>query len=114
MDQHDLMKKAAQAIRQLEKEKQGLLEKLEDLEKTASHSEELAKQAEAAQIVLRLVADGEADPEDALDKFAEVSTLDKSNIELLLRKCETEKLGQVKVDSVSADVDPLTSYLLGT
>jgi len=112
MDQKALMAKAAQAIRQLEAENKSLLEKVEGLEKTASFTKSLSQQVEAAKVVLRLVRDGEADPEDVLEKFAEVCNLSEDQLSELFRK-DTEKIGCIKSDSLVADENPLMSYLLG-
>ena len=53
------------------------------------------------------------DPEDALEKFAEVLTLTPEQVKLVLRKSEEEQIGHVKVASANPDVDPLSSFLLG-
>lgn len=113
MSGRELMVKAAKAIRQLETEKKALEQKLAEQEKVASQINALGRQVEAAKVVLQLVADGDADPEDALEKFAEVSEMSASEIELVLGKREQEKLGHVKVASADADFNPLVSYLLG-
>jgi len=116
MDPKDklLMAKAAGAIRQLEAENKMLRTKMGDLEKTASFAQGLSKQLESAQVVLRMVADGETDPEDALEKFAEVCSLSKPQVEELLRKQDVEKVGSIKGDSFYSEADPLVSFLLGT
>ena len=116
MDPKDktLMAKAAQAIRQLEAENKNLRSKMEGLEKTASFAESLSKQVEAAKVVLRMVADGETDPGDALEKFAQACSLSKCQVEELLRKQDVEKVGHIKGDSFYSEGDPLTSFLLGT
>jgi len=114
MDSKALMAKAAQAIRQLEAENKSLRSKVEGLEKTASFTKTLSQQVEAAKVVLQLVKDGEADPEDILEKFAEVCGLSETQITELLRKDDSEKLGHVKKDSLAPGEDnPLLSYLLG-
>jgi hypothetical protein len=115
MDQKELMAKAAQAIRQLEAENKGLRAKLGSLEKTANFAQTLSQQVEAAKVVLQLVNDGETDPGDALDKFAEVCSLNQTQIAELLRKDDAEKIGHIKSDSVGVgDGNPLLSYLLSS
>lgn len=108
----DLMTKAAKLVRTLGAENQGLKQKVESLEKTASLSDDFEKQAKAAKVVLKLVADGEVDPEDALEKFGEVSTLTSEQIKLVLRKADVESIGHVKVASAAEESDPITAYLL--
>jgi hypothetical protein len=107
-----LMKKAAEAIRKLGSENEGLKRQVEDLQKTASSLGELEKKASAAEILVKLVADGELDPEDALEKFAEVLTLTPEQIKLVLGKSRGEQIGHVKVASADSDIDPLSAYLL--
>ena len=109
----ELMKKAAVAIRNLGAENDDLRSKIECLEKSASSLSEIQKQAEAARIIVQLVADGDVDPEDALEKFAEVTSLSAEEIKLVLRKCEAESIGHVKVASSADMSDPLTAFLLG-
>jgi len=113
MSKPNLMKKAAAAIRHLGSENQDLKDQVEDLKKTASSLSEIEKASNASKIVLQLVADGEVDPEDALEKFAEVCTLTPAEIKLVLGKCESESIGRVKTASVDAVADPLSAYLLG-
>ena len=114
MDQKTLMAKAAQAIRQLEAENKSLRTKVEGLEKTASFAQTLSQQVEAAKVVLQLVSDGETDPGDALDKFAEVCNLSQLQITELLRKEDAEEIGHVKKDSTGVgDENPLLSFLFG-
>lgn len=113
--EREIMAKAAQAIRQLEAEKRSLQEKLDTLEKTASFAKGLSKQVEAARVALRLVADGETDPGDVLEKFAQICELSPSQIEELLRNGDSEKLGQVRAGSgADGDDNPLLAYLLGS
>jgi hypothetical protein len=107
------MKKAAAAIRHLGSENDTLKDQIEDLKKTASSLSEIEKVANTSKIVLQLVADGEVDPEDALEKFSEVSSLSAEEIKLVLRKSGTESIGNVKTASVDSESDPLTAYLLG-
>jgi len=115
MNSKELMAKAAQAIRQLEAENKTLKAKCEGLEKTASFAKTLSQQVEAAKVVLQLVSDGETDPGDALDKFAEVCSLSQTQIADLLRRDDAEKIGHIKSDSVGVgDGNPLLSYLLSS
>lgn len=109
----DLMTKAAKLVRTLGAENQGLKEKVDSLEKTASLSSELEKKAETAKVVLKLVADGEVDPEDALEKYAEVLTLTSEQVKLVLRKADVEAIGHVKVASAADNSDPIVAFLLG-
>lgn len=110
----ELMKKAAQVVRHLGAENESLKSKIEELEGTASSLDELTKKASAAEIVVNLVADGDVDPEDALDKFAEVSELSEEQIKLVLRKREAESIGHIKVASAADIMDPISAYLLGS
>jgi hypothetical protein len=107
------MTKAAKLVRQLGAENESLKERVDSLEKTASSLGEIEKRAEAAKIILQLVADGEVDPEDALEKYAEVLTLTPEQIKLVLRKAEIVKIGHVDADSTADDSDPITTFLLG-
>ena len=109
----ELMKKAAATIRHLGSQNEDLKGQVEALTETASSVGEIKKKAEASKIVLQLVADGEVDPEDALEKFAEVATLSAEEIKLVLRKCDVESIGHVKTASVDEVSDPLSAYLLG-
>ena len=109
----ELVKKAAAAIRTLGSENESLKQHIATLKETASSLDEVEKTANASKIVLQLVADGEVDPEDALEKFAEVATLTAEEIKLVLRKSDVESLGHVKVASAAIDSDPLTAFLLG-
>ena len=88
----ELMTKAAKLVRTLGAENESLKERVESLEKTASSFSEFEKQAEAAKVVLKLVADGEVDPEDALEKYAEVLTLTPGQVKLVLRKADVETI----------------------
>lgn len=110
---NELMKKAAVTIRSLGTENAELKSEIDELKKTASDLSEVEKKADAAQVVVKLVADGEVDPEDALEKFAEVSSLSAEEIKLVLGKCEAVNMGHVKVASAADAVDPLTAFLLG-
>lgn len=110
----DLMTKAAKLVRTLGAENESLKEKVDSLEKTASSSGELEKQAKAAKVILKLVADGEVDPEDALEKYAEVLTLTPEQVKLVLGKADMETMGHIKVASAADESDPIVAYLLGT
>jgi len=110
---NELMKKAAVTIRSLGTENAELKSEIDELKKAASDLSEVEKTASAARVVVQLVADGEVDPEDALEKFAEVSSLSAEEIKLVLGKCEAVDLGHVKVASSADTADPLTAYLLG-
>jgi len=110
----ELMKKAATVIRTLGSENQGLKDQLEELKKTASSLGEAEKTSNASKVILQLVADGEVDPEDALEKFAEVATLSAEEIKLVLGKCQAESMGHVKTASADFEADALTAFLLGT
>lgn len=112
--EREIMAKAASAIRRLEAENRSLREKLSDLEKTASSSEKLGRQMRAAELVLRSVRDGETDPEDALEKFAQVCDLSSEEVERELGKVVSNELGKVAESSFAAgDDNPLLAYLLG-
>lgn len=113
--EREIMAKAAAAIRQLEAEKRSLQERLDALEKTASSSAQLGKQVEAARVALRSVADGETDPGDVLEKFAQLCELSADQVAELLRNGDAEKLGQVRAESgAEGDDNPLLAYLLGS
>ncbi|MEN6550131.1 MAG: hypothetical protein ABFE07_29150 [Armatimonadia bacterium] len=113
--EREIMAQAAQAIRRLEAENLRLQERLGTLEKTASFAQGLSKQVEAARLALRLVADGETDPGDVLEKFAQICELSPSQIEQLLRNGDSEKLGQVRAGpGADGDDNPLLAYLLGS
>jgi len=107
------LKKTAAAIRHLGAENESLRSEIVELKKTASSLGDSRKQSEAAQLVLQMVAEGDVDPEDALEKFAEVTSLSAEEIKLVLQKCEVESIGHVKVASATDNTDPLTAYLLG-
>ncbi len=109
----ELMKKAAVTIRQLGSENQSLKGQIEALEGTASSFGEAEKVANTSKAVLGLIVNGEVDPEDALEKFAELSDLSAEEIKLVLGKCEVEEIGHIKAASADLESDPLSAYLFG-
>ena len=109
----ELMVKAAHAIRALEQKTSQLQGENESLRESVSSLKEFEKKAQAANTVLQLIVDGEVDPEDAIEKFAEVSEMTEDEIKLILRKSDMDKLGHVKIASVDVSSDPLSAYLLG-
>jgi len=101
--EREIMAKAASAIRRLEAENLELRERVNGLEKSASSSKQLEKQVRAAEVVLRLVADGETDPEDAIEKFAQVCELEAEQIEKVLGRSDSEGLGRVREEGPAVD-----------